>query len=73
MNPTRRADYRDWTPIRSLIPAPPEFHPDPSPNHTFEGLVRERALWLTYLPILPQCGHEYWNSSWVRAGARVSR
>ncbi len=21
--------------------------------------MRERALWLTYLPILPQCGHEY--------------
>ena len=28
------------------------------------GPVRERALWLTYLPILPQCGHECWNNSW---------
>lgn len=47
--------------MRSLVPffwLHPLVNPDPSHNHTFVGPVRERALWLTYLPILPQCGHE---------------
>lgn len=49
------------------------MNPDPSHNHTFVGPVRERALWLTYLPILPQCGHEYSSNSSVRVAVRVSR
>ncbi len=32
--------------------------------------MRERALWLTYLPILPQCGHAYWNNFSVKAADR---
>ncbi|CAK7287303.1 hypothetical protein SGPA1_50269 [Streptomyces misionensis JCM 4497] len=52
---------------------PPEIHPDPSRDHTFVGPARERALWLTYLPILPQCGHAYWSSSSERAADRVWR
>ena len=37
-----------------------------SASHTQR--VRERALWLTYLPILPQCGHECSSSFSERAG-----
>lgn len=81
LNRSGRPDYRGQTPIRSLLTAPaalsPPHHPTDFPtcsqNHTFVGPMRERALWLTYLPILPQCGHEYWNNFSVRAVVRASR
>ena len=70
LNRTRRPDYRGRTPIR---PSHPKYIPiRPRTTRSWDP-VRERALWLTYLPILPQCGHECWNISSVRGVVRASR
>ena len=73
LNHARGADYRGWTPVSVVHPG---ILPAVEPHIVGVGASqprrraphrpidpRERALWLTYLPILPQCGHECSNSS----------